>query len=299
MKNITTGLLLAGLVAGVTSVATQATGFFFWKDWPRHFRFLAAREELSARRHARQLSNNGADAADETVSEIVAATADGQTLGLHGRRPGHHWLHRYHQSRQSAAARHRCPSTPIQMTISTTARPRLTCSGTSTRSSARTRRANRSRTPSGKLRRRRHREPGSGSRRHRDRSAVASPTRSRSAPTSVCGDRRSKIERNEDLCVGGTLDGTEAGRGRLRGGRRRARRSAAGAVRESSWLSRSDEAQRPSIWHGHAQRRQPHRALGLCADDPEPEFVDINERNEAVVTLQENNHIVDRRPATR
>ena len=26
--------------------------------------------------------------------------------------------------------------------------------------------------------------------------------------------------------------------------------------------------------------------------DPEPEFVDINERNEAVVTLQENNHIV-------
>ena len=29
----------------------------------------------------------------------------------------------------------------------------------------------------------------------------------------------------------------------------------------------------------------------LAGEDPEPEFVDINERNEAVVTLQENNHI--------
>jgi hypothetical protein len=33
--------------------------------------------------------------------------------------------------------------------------------------------------------------------------------------------------------------------------------------------------------------------LALYApEDPEPEFVDINDRNEAVVTLQENNHIV-------
>jgi hypothetical protein len=31
---------------------------------------------------------------------------------------------------------------------------------------------------------------------------------------------------------------------------------------------------------------------GYGAEDPEPEFVDINARNEAVVTLQENNHIV-------
>jgi hypothetical protein len=30
---------------------------------------------------------------------------------------------------------------------------------------------------------------------------------------------------------------------------------------------------------------------GVAGDDPEPEFVDINDRNEAVVTLQENNHI--------
>jgi hypothetical protein len=31
---------------------------------------------------------------------------------------------------------------------------------------------------------------------------------------------------------------------------------------------------------------------GVAADDPEPEFVDINSRNEVVVTLQENNHLV-------
>ena len=30
----------------------------------------------------------------------------------------------------------------------------------------------------------------------------------------------------------------------------------------------------------------------LYPDDPEPEFVDINHANQAVVTLQENNHIV-------
>ncbi len=30
----------------------------------------------------------------------------------------------------------------------------------------------------------------------------------------------------------------------------------------------------------------------IAPDDPEPEFVDVNSRNEAVVTLQENNHIV-------
>ena len=31
---------------------------------------------------------------------------------------------------------------------------------------------------------------------------------------------------------------------------------------------------------------------GIAADDPEPEFVDINSKNEVVVTLQENNHLV-------
>ena len=30
----------------------------------------------------------------------------------------------------------------------------------------------------------------------------------------------------------------------------------------------------------------------VAGDDPEPEYVDINSRNEIAVTLQENNHIV-------
>ena len=46
----------------------------------------------------------------------------------------------------------------------------------------------------------------------------------------------------------------------------------------------------PTSWF-----RQDVALTGLAAlypDDPEPEFVDINQANQAVVTLQENNHIV-------
>ncbi len=35
-----------------------------------------------------------------------------------------------------------------------------------------------------------------------------------------------------------------------------------------------------------------HRLASYGGRDPEPESVDINEDNEAVVTLQENSHIV-------
>ena len=81
MKNITTGLLLAGLVAGATSNATQATGsLFFANESSTHLRFPS--REMSFQRvgtFANYL-NNGDDAADETVSEIVAATANGNTL---------------------------------------------------------------------------------------------------------------------------------------------------------------------------------------------------------------------------
>ena len=34
----------------------------------------------------------------------------------------------------------------------------------------------------------------------------------------------------------------------------------------------------------------------IAPEDPEPEYVDINTRDQAVVSLQENNHLVDRRP---
>ena len=80
MKNITTGLLLAGLLAGATSDATQATGsLFFANERPRHFSFLQ-REKSFQRMGTLANYRNNANIADETISEIVAATADGKTL---------------------------------------------------------------------------------------------------------------------------------------------------------------------------------------------------------------------------
>jgi hypothetical protein len=94
-------------------------------------------------------------------------------------------------------------------------------------------------------------------------------------------------QRNEDLCVGGTLDGTEpdeddciAGGGVL-GGLPQA---------PAGFLAVIGLTGPPAGWV-----RQDVSLTGLAlygADDPEPEFVDINRRNEAVVTLQENNHLV-------
>jgi len=56
-------------------------------------------------------------------------------------------------------------------------------------------------------------------------------------------------------------------------------------IRSGSWWAR--------WWH--QARYSPVDLTGLAAyggDDPEPEYVDINDRNIAVVTLQENNHLV-------
>jgi DNA-binding beta-propeller fold protein YncE len=99
-------------------------------------------------------------------------------------------------------------------------------------------------------------------------------------------------ERNEDLCVGGTADGTEvdedecvAGGGIL------------GALPQTlhgnpaGYLAVLQTSGDPVSWPAPAVAS----LIGLAAyapEDPEPEFVDINDRNEAVVTLQENNHIV-------
>jgi hypothetical protein len=58
----------------------------------------------------------------------------------------------------------------------------------------------------------------------------------------------------------------------------------------AGYLSVIRTAGPPSSWG-----REDVALTGLAdifADDPEPEFVDINQKNQAVVTLQENNHIV-------
>ena len=98
-------------------------------------------------------------------------------------------------------------------------------------------------------------------------------------------------ERDETLCVLGTANNQTvsdaactAGGGRLGGMPQNQLGNPAG------YLSIIETAGSPASWvrddvslAGYASR---------FPDDPEPEFVDINQRNQAVVTLQENNHIV-------
>ena len=98
-------------------------------------------------------------------------------------------------------------------------------------------------------------------------------------------------ERDETLCVGGTAndqvvsDGTcTAGGGRLGGMPQNQLGNPAG------YLAVIETAGPPASW-----LREDISLVGYAGrfpDDPEPEFVDINAQNQAVVTLQENNHIV-------
>jgi hypothetical protein len=83
MKRIAIGLVLAGIAAGVSTDGTQATGDFlsFWKDRPNHFGFPS--RERSFQRVGtlgNYLQYAPPEAADETISEIIAATTDGKTL---------------------------------------------------------------------------------------------------------------------------------------------------------------------------------------------------------------------------
>lgn len=98
-------------------------------------------------------------------------------------------------------------------------------------------------------------------------------------------------ERDETLCVGGSRNdevvsagACAAGGGVLGGMPQNQLGNPAG------YLSVIRLAGAPAAWTAH---EVPLTGLAtLFADDPEPEFVDINAANQAVVTLQENNHIV-------
>lgn len=107
-------------------------------------------------------------------------------------------------------------------------------------------------------------------------------------------------ERNEDLCIGGTQTGLEVDEAVC---------TAGGGV--LGGLPQTPFGNPPGFLavlrlHGPPATWAPPATVALTGlasyapDDPEPEFVDINDRNEAVVTLQENNHlvIVDLRTAT-
>ncbi len=110
MKNITTGLLLAGFLAGATSNATEETdGLFFGHERSTHFRFPPREKSFQRVGTFANYLNNGDDAADETVSEIVAATADGNTLVYTDGVRGTIGFIDITNPAQSAAARHRHP----------------------------------------------------------------------------------------------------------------------------------------------------------------------------------------------
>jgi DNA-binding beta-propeller fold protein YncE len=95
-------------------------------------------------------------------------------------------------------------------------------------------------------------------------------------------------ERNEDLCVGGTFDGEEVDEDDCDEGG-----GALGVLPQTpaGYLAVIRlHGPMPTGW-----TRYDVALTGLAAyapGDPEPEFVDINHRNHAVVTLQENNHVV-------
>jgi hypothetical protein len=98
-------------------------------------------------------------------------------------------------------------------------------------------------------------------------------------------------ERDETVCVGGTANdqtvsesACTAGGGRLGGMPQDTIGNPAG------YLAVIETAGLPAAW-----TRTDVSLVGYAArfpNDPEPEFVDINRKNQAVVTLQENNHIV-------
>lgn len=108
-------------------------------------------------------------------------------------------------------------------------------------------------------------------------------------------------ERDENVCVGGTQNGRQVVGSSPGPGETTAALcvSGGGAVgvmpqnqigNPAGYLAVFRAAGPPAGWV-----RQDVTLTGVAdqfPDDPEPEFVDINQKNQAVVTLQENNHIV-------
>jgi hypothetical protein len=280
MKRITIGLLLVTLAAGMTADTTQARGGDSWEDDSEDFRF----RERSFRRvgtFANYL-NNGADGADETVSEIIAATADGRTLvytdGVRGTvgfiditDPG---------TPQPGGVVVLDPNLADDVDYSPTSVDILGNQYALVAVNTSESFAN----PSGKL------------------VVVDIFTRTIVREIELGGQPDSvqispdlkylaiviENERNEDLCVGGLSDGLE-----VSGGVCAAGGGVLGGLPQApaGFLLVLELAGHPLGWGLPVQVSLSGYST-YAPEDPEPEFVDINRRNEAVVTLQENNWIV-------
>ncbi len=100
-------------------------------------------------------------------------------------------------------------------------------------------------------------------------------------------------ERNEEVCVGGELDG-----GAVPEDDTRAMEACRGSGGVPGGLPQTDFSNPPGHVAIYDHQRETLRRVdvtglaGYAPGDPEPEFVTVNDAGKAVVTLQENNHIV-------
>lgn len=284
MKRLVIGLLLVG-AAGLTSAVTEATGPFFWNDRPRYLRFLPRAKSFQRVGTFANYQNNGADGAEETVSEIIASTADGRTLvytdGVRGTVGLIDITNPARPQPKGTIPLDPNPDDDTEYSPTSVAiygsRYALVAANTSASNTA-----------------------VSGELLVIDlelRSIVNTITLG-GQPDSVkiSPDRRYAAivlenERSEDLCVGGASDGQEVDEdvcqenGGVLGGLPQTPYGNPPGV-----LAVLKLAGAPASW-ANPEMVNLNGLASFAPDDPEPEFVDINDRNEAVVTLQENNHI--------
>ena len=282
MKRITFAVCLLGLVGGVASQALDQ-GTSFWDERPRHFRHHPERSFQRVATLGNYL-NNGSEAADETVSEIIAATADGRTLV-------------YTDAIRGAVGFIGItnPAQPVPLgTFPLDANPddAVDHSPTSVDILGNRYALVAVDTTSGAF------DVPGGYLLVLDITAPTAPVPVRTIdlggqPDSVkiSPDERFvaiaiENQRNEDLCVGGALNGTEADEDACVDGG-----GALGVLPQNppGFVAVIRLAGPPAGWV-----RNDVALVGLAAyapEDPEPEFVDVNARNEAVITLQENNHL--------
>ncbi len=296
MKKGTTGLVLAGLAVGLMSVSTQATSgspFWyehFWHERPRLFHVFPRAKSFQRVGTFADYRNNGDQGAGETVAEIVASTADGRTLVYtDGVRGAVGLIDITNPARPQPLGSLPLdpnpdadpPNTDHSYSPTSVAvlgnRYALVAADTSASKTG----------TSGALvvidlaTRTIVREIDLG----------GQPDSIKISPDQRYAAIVIENERSEDLCVGGSKDGVEVDEDECEAGG-----GVPGGLPQTPYgnppgfLSVLTLAGPPTAWA--APRVVQLTGLAAYAsDDPEPEFVDINDRNEAVVTLQENNHL--------
>jgi hypothetical protein len=284
MKRITFAVCLLALAGGVASQGRDHD-FGFWDERPRNHR---PHQERSFQRIATlgNYLNNGDDAADETVSEIIAATANGRTLVYTDAIRGTIGFIDIANPAQptplgtfplDADPDDDVDHSPTSVDIIGNRYALVAVDTTSGAFDS----------PSGYLLVLDIANPAAPVPARTPLDLGGQPDSVKVSPDEQFVAVAIENQRNEDLCVGGSLDGTEADEDECV-----AAGGGLGVLPQNppGFLAVIRLAGSPAAWV-----RKDISLLGLAdyaPGDPEPEFVDVNARNEVVVTLQENNHIV-------